>query len=270
VEATAVKAPFPWQPLTPRGVAAFSAAPLGRLLLVQLLMALSAGLAVAWSLHHAWFPVISQAVNRLPEKGQVRFARLDWRGESPVRLAENSRLAISVDLAHHGSARSPAHVQVELGRSDFKFLSLFGSLTLPYPSGWIIAFNRPDLEPWWGAWSPFILALVFLCVALALPLVWAVLASLYCLPVWLTAFFADRVLALHGSWRLAGAALIPGALFLTAAILLYALGILDLISLLIATALHIPIGWLYALLGPFWLPRDPKSANPRSNPFSTA
>src|SRR5579871_2922000 len=50
--------PAAWEPLTPYGVAAFARASLGRLLLVQLLVAIAAGGLTVWFLHHAWLPVV--------------------------------------------------------------------------------------------------------------------------------------------------------------------------------------------------------------------
>ena len=120
------KAQIAWQPLTARGVAAFARASLGRLLLVQLIVALLAAGTVVWFLHECWFPTIGEAIRGLPPQGEIRAGSLDWTGPSPARLAEGRFLAIAVDLDHTGEARSPAHVQVEFGRADFKVYSLLG------------------------------------------------------------------------------------------------------------------------------------------------
>ena len=52
-------------------------------------------------------------------------------------------------------------------------------------------------------------------------LTWALLATLYFFPVWLVAFYTDRDLNFRASWKVAGAALMPGALLLTLGIVLY-------------------------------------------------
>ena len=57
---------------------------------------------------------------------------------------------------------------------------------------------------------------------------WWILATIYFLPVWLLGFFANRDLNFRQSWRLAGAALLPGALLLAAGIVLYDFGAVDL------------------------------------------
>jgi hypothetical protein len=261
------KAPFAWQPLTLRGVAAFAQASFGRLLLVQLIVALVAAGTVLWFLHQNWFPAISEAIRALPTQGAIRSGRLDWSGPSPASLAEGRFLALVVDLDHAGQARSPAHVQIEFGRTDVKAYSLFGHLQGGYPLSRTLAFNGTDLLPWWGAWSPVILAIIAGGVVAGLMVTWAGLAALYSLPVWLIAFFANRDCSLAGSWRLAGAALIPGALLMCAAILLYGYGALDLVHLAAAGAVHLVIGWGYVLASPLCLSRHlPAQAD--DNPFS--
>src|SRR5262245_7277734 len=104
-----------WQPLTPRGVAAFAYSSTRRVLGVQFCIALLAALAVIWLLHETWFPTILQAIRALPTQGEVRGGTLRWPADTPVRLAENRFLSLAVDLQHGGLARSPAHVQVEFG-----------------------------------------------------------------------------------------------------------------------------------------------------------
>lgn len=256
---------FAWQPLTPRGVAAFARASLGRLLLVQLVMALLAAGAVAWFLGTAWFPIISQAIDHLPAQGEIRSGRLDWRGTSPQVLAAGRFLALAVDLKHQGDARTPAHLQVEFGRTDVQFFALFGFTQTLYPPVGSLAFNRPELAPWWGAWAPVLLALVAGAMVAGLMLTWTLLATLYFVPVWLIGLFADRDLNLRASWRLAGAALMPAALLLIGAIVLYGLGTLDLVGLTVAAAAHWAVGWIYLLLGSWWTPRQ--NSPLKGNPF---
>jgi hypothetical protein len=260
------KARFAWEPLTVRGVAAFASATLGRLLLVQFIVALLAAGMVVWFVHRDWFPTIGEAIRELPPKGEIRYGRLDWPGPSPVRLAEGRFLALVVDLDHTGAARSAAHAQVEFGREDFKVYSLFGFIQRAYPRSGAVAFNRTELGPWWGAWAPPILAMVAVLVVAGLIVTWACLATIYCLPVWLIGFFANRDCSLGGSWRLAGAALMPGAFLMCAAIMAYGGGALDLVRLIVAGALHLLVGWIYLVASPLCLPRY-QAASAKLNPF---
>ena len=269
MDASVEKSCSAWQPFTPRGVAAFGRASWRRLLLVQFVCALMPAAAVVGFLQQSWFPVIEEAINQLPPEGEIRSQRLNWRGDSPVSLAENRFLAITVDLNHSGGVRSPAHVQVEFGRTDVKILSLLGSMETRYPPGWRIAFSRAELAPWWGAWGPPILAIAASCVLLWLMLSWALLASLYSGPAWLIGFFANRELNLRGSWLLAGAALMPGAIFFTMAILLYEFGALDLVRLAVAAGVHIIVGWVYVVAGVISSRPQQGIATEKKNPFGS-
>ena len=258
--------PNAWQPLTPRGVAAFGRAPLRRLLLVQLVVALLAAGTMVWFLHRCWFSTIGKAIQALPPRGTLRSGTLEWSETSPVCLAEGRFLAFVVDLDHAGQARSPAHVQVEFGRKDVKVYSLLGYAKRVYPRGQTVPFNRTELVPWWGAWAPAILAMAGGLTAGAAMVGWACLATLYCLPAWLLGFFANRDCSLTGTWRMAGASLIPGALLLCAAVFLYGWGTLDLVRLAVGWAAHLVAGWAYLFFSLVSLPRHP-AAPPKTNPF---
>jgi len=121
---------------------------------MELIIAALAAAATLWTVRHAWFPVISRAIVQLPTEGEIRFQKLEWHSDSPMRLADNQWLALSVDLAHAGQARSPAHLQVEFGRNDIRMISILGFLDWKYPANSRMAFNRAQLGPWWGAWAP--------------------------------------------------------------------------------------------------------------------
>jgi hypothetical protein len=171
-----------------------------------------------------------------------------------------------VEPGHEALARSPAHLRAEFGRSDVRLFALLGFLEVRYPAKWRIAFNHDELEPWWGAWSPAVLAIAALLTGAGLMLTWRLLATLYALPAWLIGFFCNRQLSLAGSWRLAGAALMPGALFMAAVIFIYGLGWLDLVRLLIAAVMHVLVGWIYVVLGVLALPKLALDSA-RTNPF---
>jgi len=266
MDAPADKPAFAWQPLTGRGVAAFAGATFGRLWVVQLVFALLAAATVAWVVAQAWFPTVRKAIRELPAQGEIRAGRLSWPTGSPQTLAENRFLSLAVDLKQERLVRSPAHVQVEFGENDLRVISLLGTIQRHYPRGWIIAFNQPDLEPWFGAWAPAILAMVIGAVVTGLFVSWAVLASIYFLPAWLLAFFANRHLDAPRAWRLCGAALMPGCLLLTAVLFFYGLSLLDVVHLLVATALHFLVGWVYVVVGVLASPGHPAAGTP-TNPF---
>ena len=258
--------PVAWEPLTPRGVAAFAGARLGRLLLAQFIVALLVAGAFVWLLVGNCFPVIGGAVQTLPATGEITSGKLDWMGDSPKLLARGRFLAFNVDLEHSGQMSGMSDLQIEFGRLNVRVISPFGYLDWPYPHGYVIAFNQNELEPLWGAWKAELLALAAATSEIGLLLSWWLLATVYFLPVWLLAFYANRNLNLRQSWRLSGAALMPGALLMAAAILLYGIGFLNLVSFLFVFVAHFVITWVYLLVSLIFLPRSPDIAS-KGNPF---
>ena len=257
-----------WQPLTPRGVAAFAGASGRRLWLVQSLVASASAAVLLLILANHWFPGIRAAIRKLPERGRIYHGRLEWPDGSPQLLTDGTFLAISVDLDHSGGRRSPAHLQFEFGRTDLQVHSLFGYYaSCPYPRTCDLPFNRPALEPWWGAWSPVLLGAVALLSVTGLLLCWSVLATLYAPIVWLIGLYGGREPGLRGSWKLAGAALMPGAILEIAALAGYGLARLDPVPLLAATAAHFVVPWLYLFIGPLFLPRAASPTAIKGNPF---
>ncbi|HLH57498.1 MAG TPA: hypothetical protein VKY92_28220 [Verrucomicrobiae bacterium] len=261
--------PFAWCPLTPKGVAAFASATFGRLWLVQLIVALGTGGICAWLLSSTSFPIIAAAIERLPQEGEINNGRLTWTADSPQLLAEGRSLAIAVDLDHSAQTRSPAHVQAEFGLGDLRFYSLFGFVQWNYPHAQSFPFNYRELKPWFGAWAPILLAITVFATILWLLFSWTALSTLYCVVAWLLALYANRELTLRGGWRLSGAALMPGALVMAAALAFYGFAQLDLIRLGAAFALHFLLGWVYLVLGVLACPVIPESAVPKKNPFTT-
>jgi hypothetical protein len=260
--------PSPWQPLTPKGVAAFAFASLSRLLLVQLCFGLAAAAVTVFVSLQAWCPVVQDAIQALPAQGQIRYRTLQWMGESPTLLAGNRRLAFVVDWAHSGGIRPPADLVVEFGYRDFRLISLFGVTTLAYPEKYYFAFNRQDLIPWWGAWKPSVLALIGGGVIILLVASWTGLALVFMVPAWALARRMRRSLGLRQAWKLCGAALLPGSLFVSIAGFLYGTGMLELLQLVLAWGIHFAIAVLYIGAGVVCLPSAAgrKVANPFAAP----
>lgn len=259
---------FAWEPVTPRGVAAFARASFERLFVVQCLFALLATAAVVWVLSSGFFPTVAAAVDALPDTGDVTRGQLTWTNNSPTMLAEGHFLALSVDLKHSGQLRSPAHFQMEFGSNSLWILSFFGMTEVIYPIDKSFYFSRPGVQPAWGAWAPEILGLVALGTFFGLLLAWMLLATIYFLPVWLVSFFANRDLNFRQSWKLSGAALMPGALIMTLGIVIYGAGAFDLVQLCFAAAMHLLIGWIYLVISPLFLKRAVPGEE-KGNPFST-
>jgi hypothetical protein len=224
-----------------------------------------AAAAVVWLLADGIFPTMAEAIQQLPEMGTIHGGKLDWRDDSPVLLAEGRILALGVDLEHGGTLRSPADFQLEFGRDTVRIFSLFGEAEVDYPNSYYIAFNRRDARPAWGAWSPNLLGLAAIGTFVGMLVIWAVLATIYFLPVWLVCFFANRDLNLAASWKLAAAALLPGAAIVSASLVIYDFGGFDLVQLSFAFGMHLVVGWIYLFLSPMFLKRS--LAEEQKNPF---
>jgi hypothetical protein len=145
---------------------------------------------------------------------------------------------------------------------------LAGCWRFSYPKGWTIPLNRLKLDAWWGAWRPVIAVGIGLSVVAGLWLSWTLMAWVYAVVVRLVAFFWHRQLSLSGAWRLAMAALMPGALWMSAAISLYGLRQMDLTGWLFAFGLHFVIGWIYLLGAPLRLPHRHSPGILPVNPFA--
>jgi hypothetical protein len=259
--------PRDWQPFTFRGVAALATGPPRRLFKVQILAGLCVVGSLAWFLGKAWWPVIDVSAEQLPIQAAIRGQRLVWEGANPLRLGENTFLAVTIDLEGNSARTSTSDLQVELVRDGVRFHSLFGHVTVPYPPGYVVLLSRLEFQAWWGAWRWPLLAAVSGAAFVSLMTGWFVLAACYAAWVWLFGFFADRSATPMICWRLAAAALAPSAVLVGAAILLYGLHRLNLVGLLFALALQMVIGWVYLLLAPFWLPPHSAKVARRRNPF---
>jgi hypothetical protein len=262
-----------WLPLTPRGVAAFAPARFGRLLAVQFIVALIAAGAFGWFLHSAWAPAFREAISHLPDGAKIQNGSLEWPEPSPVLLAEGTFLAFAVDLDHTGAIASTAHLQVEFGKRDWQVRSLLGVLDVPslldtsYPKSRVILLEQSEAGPWWGAREPFLILLAMAGLVIYLMISWPLLATLYTVPVWLVGFFSNRQIGWAGSWRLAGAALMPGALLLTVSMVLYGLRMFDLVKFAFAFGMHLLIGVIYIFASPLFLPRLADVPKETKNPF---
>ncbi|MSU27031.1 MAG: hypothetical protein EXS27_03830 [Pedosphaera sp.] len=269
--ATKTTAPDASQPFSFGGVAAFARAPFGRLLVAQLVTAAAVAGCVVWLLARQWCPVIETAISQLPsERAIVHEGQLVWPAREANVLAETHFLAVVVSPREADDTGQTADLQLEFGKSQFRISSLFGYLAWPYPEDRQLPLTRGAVEPWWGAWKPILLAGVATGTLLWLLFTWTVLAMLGTFIVRLVAFFADRESTRAGRWKLAAAALLPGAWIFAMGLVLYGLEWLPLLGLLLVTAVHLVVGWIYLFFAPFFLPRVPSQFATVANPFTTA
>jgi hypothetical protein len=233
------------------------------LFLLQVIVALIAAGAVVWFLRTVWFPPVRESIRNLPEAGALRGGQLEISDFPAERLVTNRFVSFAMDVKTERRHSWSADVFVVVRRAHFEVCSLFGCGDFRYPVS-NAPFNRLELEAKWGAWEPILLGIAATATALSLVFTWWILASLYFVFVWVLAFVRDRVLTLGGSWRLCGAALLPGALLLTSGIVGYGFGVLDLIRLLIVAVVHVVLPWGLITWAISALPRagEKLSANP--------
>jgi hypothetical protein len=232
--------------LTFGGVAAFAGARLGRLLAAELAAAIMVAACAVWFLHRAYCPVILQAIQKMPDTARVAQGAL--QGVPDTLIAESKFLAIAATPQSGGAIGQDADLQIELRQNDFCAGSVFWpdwGWDFHYRRGLVFNLARSNLEPWWSAWQPVLLIATGATTVLCLLLAWTVLASIYMAPAKFIAWFADRYLSWGGAWRLASAALLPGAIMLTGAMVLYGWSVIDLVGLSFFVGLHIILGWVY-------------------------
>ena len=238
-----------------------------RLFLAQLATAGMVAITVVWFLSEAWFPVVTEAIQKLPETGEIRGATLHYSGTSPVRLAENRRLAIVVDPERTGEAGHIADLEMTFENTRLAFCGPLGCYNVPYVRGYQLGLNRPELEPAWGAWRGPFLGVAAVCTLLWLFVAWWAVALLYSPLVRVIAFYGDRTITWRGAWRLSAAALLPGAWIMALALALYGYGAVDLPRFALLFAVHFAAGFIYVITSALFLPKF--SAKSGKNPVAT-
>ncbi|MFM1768393.1 MAG: hypothetical protein RJA22_922 [Verrucomicrobiota bacterium] len=262
--------PRAWQPLTFHGVAAFSRAPLGRLFLAQAFTALLVSATVCAFLATAWFPGLRTAIQQLPTTGAIQAGQLNLPPPPQPALFENRFLSLFLNPSGEPLPPSTADLQIEFGPQRLTLTAGRGQFHQPYPHDRSLPFNQPDLQAAWDAWQPMLFGLACLGTLAFLAANWATLATLYSPLPWLFAYFTDRQLSPAGAWKLAAAALLPGALLATLGLALYNLGWINLTQFTLLWIFHLPAGWLYLAAAPRCLPRVQTPPPTRGNPFQPA
>lgn len=249
-------------------MAAFAQASWGRLFLAQVFFALLCAASAVWFLEHCYAPVIAQEIKIMPEGASLANGQL--AGVPGVQFSGTKFLSIAITADEDADLDQSADLQIALRRNhvviSFILSSALGSLEFDYDKPSALDLSRSHLEPWWGAWRPVLLAGAGLAVAAWLLLLWPVLACIYAPAAKLAAWFWDRQLSWPGAWRLAGAALLPGAALLAAGLVLYGLQMVDIFGLGYFGSVHFLVGWVYLLVAPAFAPRL-SSANISRNPF---
>lgn len=265
-----------WQPVTFDGVAAFAHASWYRLLLVAGLVAAILGATAVWFVRTAWLPPLRRAIVSLPAQAEIRAGRLFWPVPGRVTLADTPFLGVAVATDGVAIPVLGGDLQIVFMADALRVTSLFGYRDFEYPQNARIPLGRTEVEAWRGAWEPYMMPGLAVLVAGGAFTGWLVLGALLALPLRVYAFLLDRSLTLGGAWRLAVAALLPGALMVAVVLAVYILRRVSLAELLLGHALQVLVGAAYLLVAPTRLPPDEADGygaalgfGSRTNPFST-
>jgi hypothetical protein len=233
-----------------------------------LLVAVVFGAGIVWFLERDYFPVVLQAIQKMPETARIADGKL--QGVPNTLISDSKLLAIAVTPESSAEIGQGADLQFQLRQTDFCIDSIFRpdwGVAFDYGRGASLPLSRSALEPWWGAWRPVLLTGAGFAAVVVLIVSWGLLAAIYIWPAKFIAWFADRNLSWRGAWKLCFAAMLPGALVMTFAVFLYGWHAIDLVKLSFLWLAHLATGWVYVAGGVWASPRlFPKAAS--QNPFS--
>ena len=258
-------------PLTFSGIVAFSARSTSWLLLSWVCIAAFAATSTVGFLHSRWIPIIEKTAESLPSTSMLEGGRIDpLPTESPIQN-QNGFLSVVVSglTQSHGNLTSDFQITIE--PTEIRFSSLFGSVARAYPADATVDLAPAFLKPWWKSRKPLVTVGAFASLMTSLLATWTLLATIYFLPILFLTYCTHRRIGLGKTWRLAGSILIPGALIMTLAIILYGFQLLSILGLMAATALHLIVAWIYAIGSIRAIPRRSPSfpsVPVKGNPFS--
>lgn len=257
---------FDWHPFTPRGVAGAARTRRWQLWVVLGITAGLSALMLVYFVVKCWAPVLREGIEQLPDGGYLR-GGVYYPGETmPDRtLAENRFLSLALEWRGTAALDHTADVRIALRIDRVRFCSLFGCTGLPYQMLGDQPLGRTESGAWWRAWSPALLAALACGHVLFLVATWWVLTILYTWAIRALAFYLDREIDFGGAARVAQASLVPGALWMIAAMFSYSQSWLNLFGLVVVGVAHLPVGWVYAAAACRHLPLRPTATG--VNPF---
>jgi hypothetical protein len=267
----------PGQPFTFGGLARYAHATPARLLGMALLFGLLSGATIATLFVWRWAAVLTESISKLPENSRIQGGVLVWPDKNLQLLGANAFVSIAVAEDDLPSA-APVDFAFVFEPRHLSLASLTGTFSVPYPQDWTIELNRPGLLPLWGAWEKAAGLILMVAAGLGVILSWFVLAFGYAFFVRALAGIMRRELVLRQAWKLCVAAQWPGAVLMSFAIALYALGETTLLLVGCAFVAHFGLTFVYLLFAPICLP--PRNSNPfssatkrskgRKNPFQSS
>lgn len=265
-----------WQPVTFGGAAALARTTAARLFAVGMVAAGLMAAAVARTFCVGWMPVIETAIRSLPVRASIVDRKFLWPTNAPVRLADNSFLAIAAS-SDTSSGLTGADVVLEFTKNGLRTTSLLGSAFVPYPPGLSVSLDPVSLMAGWLAWKPHIVVGVFLAAFAFVWIAWITTGLALAPFLRLYTGLLQRAVTLKDCLRLAIVCCMPGELVIAAGMFVYGMQRISIAELVVVFALHVIVVAAYLLITPLWLPgresvpettylKHPGSS--RKNPFA--
>lgn len=251
-------------PLTPRGIATYATADRIFFTFTLALFAIICSVAVCIMMKRCLIQPINAAVERLPQQGCIANGRLEWFTNETTILIETRSLSIHVNPTDEEPIADGADLQIVFAKDKLLLRSLLGWLAIPYPKMFYFPLNLKELWTSWGAYKNSIIPAVFVISVFSLLLVWWMLAWIYSIPVSLIANILKRKVDAVGVFRISVMSQMLAAGIMAAGIVFYAYARIDLTTLCIIFAIHLPFAWIYLAITPFFLPKIPDETY---NPF---
>jgi hypothetical protein len=262
-EPDAVKPNFP-HPITPEGIAAYAGEKRVFFTATIAVFAILCSFCISVMVNRCLIQPLNLAIGRLPAQGAISNGVLVWFTNEHTVLIETRSVSIHVNPSNEEPIADSADLQVVFCKDKLLLRSLFGWLTIPYPKSLNLPLNYNELWTVWGAYRTAIIPVVFFITSFFIPLVWITLGIIYKIPVALMSKVLKRKVDSKGIFRISTMSQMLPAAIMCAGILLYSFYKIDITTLLIIFAIHIPLGWIYLFITPFYLPKIPEEAY---NPF---
>lgn len=246
------------------GVAALARRPARWLVVWQLSTATLITAVILWSVEMTWWRALRRAADQLPDRAEITGGTLRWTEPRPRILYQDPFVSWVIDPGGRREAGLASDITISLESHQLSVRSLLGRTTFAYPTDHRLEFGRLAVSGWLDAWEAPIRGGLAVVVFGGLLVLWNGLALVHGLVAWLAGRLLNRELGGWSAVRLAGAALLPGAVLMSAAIAFYANHQLSLVGLLIVIPGHLVVGWVFTAGGVL---RVPAAGPPGVNPF---
>lgn len=250
-----------------RGIARFGYARNVFLFSIELTVVLFFSLCVLWFVCGNWFPVISDAVTKLPD-APVRIAngQLEWDEKDGV-LAQTSKLAIVVNAYGNRRQGRESDMALELAENSLNIYTCGRYLNLNYKENLIFNLDRMSAVSWWYAWRGAVVFWICFIPFFFLFIVFQLLSLIYMPFVRGIAALFRRNCSWVGAYMLSGATLAIPGIILGLGVIGYSGGCYGVSGLGVIVLLALSVSWIFLLGAPLLLPRKDREINPSKKRF---